>query len=263
MNGAWRCDSCEANNEADATECRLCHQVPGTASGTAARVQAAFVPTATTEPRPEFTESKHSQFRQRPRPATPRPPLGGTPPPPRRPAPVRPASGAGRAGPIVGMLVLATVVIIAFVVGLNRHGSSSDVASTPDVGSYGAPAPVPGGAESEAPSESPEPAGPPCPDAVARYLPDVGSGSILVAAYTSTRYTVTLCEADDGQLYYDGQLNGAPASNTTHISIPAQETSYGYTASNNGYTYEVTDAEEQLVHGGRVIEDFQLTRTGP
>lgn len=257
MNSAWRCDSCEANNEAGATKCRICHEVPGSATGAARQVADVFVQTRQTEPAPEYTESRHGQYRAPRMPVHPPMPIGGTPPRPTVtpiPRPVaRPKHGIG--GMVVGLLGVAAVAVVIIAAALNTHHQVAGAQSSPDPG-----VPPVSSESSVAPAV---PSGPPCPDAAATYLADGGVDSVLVVEYDSPRYTITLCEADDGQLYYDGQLKDSAPSHTTHISIPAEQTTSGYTASNNGYTYDIGSTEEQLIHGGQVIEEFPLTRTGP
>lgn len=257
MSSAWRCDSCEANNEAGATECRICHQVPGSATGAARQVADAFVQTRQTGPAPEYTESRHGQYR--PPPMRPPMPIGGTPPrPPVAPLPrpvARPKHGNG--GLVFGLIGVAAVAVVIIAAALSTHHQVAGGQAPSDPG-VAAPS-----SESSAPAVPPLPSGPPCPDAAATYLADSGADSVLIVEYDSPRYTITLCEADDGQLYYDGQLKDSAPSDTTHISIPAEQSTSGYTASNNGYTYEIGSTEEQLVHGGHVIEEFPLTRTGP
>jgi hypothetical protein len=155
---------------------------------------------------------------------------------------------------VFGLVGVAAVAVVIIATALNTHHEVAGGQSSSDAGVPAA------SSESSAPAE---PSGPPCPDAAATYLADGGTDSVLVVEYDSPRYTITLCEADDGLLYYDGQLKDAAPSDTTHISIPAEQSTSGYTASNNGYTYDISSTEEQLIHAGRVIEEFPLTRTGP
>lgn len=258
MSDAWRCDSCDTNNESGAIECRVCGLVPGSAAGTAQQVTEAFVPEMRSTPTPEFRESKHAEFRPHPPERVPVMP---------RLARTGPKAGNGTAI-FVGFVIVAMIaILIALGVGASNDysASSSSDSNSSDTGDV--PTPLPGsdgGTDTYDQTTEQQPGGPPCPDAAAEYLPDGGSNSVLVAAYTSAKYTITLCQADDGQLYYDGQVTGEPPSDTTHISIPAQQTSGGgYTASNNGYTYDIEGSFEQLIFGGTVVERFAITSTGP
>jgi len=103
----------------------------------------------------------------------------------------------------------------------------------------------------------------PCPPAPASWLPNDGSGAVLVAAYTTQRHVITVCRARSGQLYYDGQLKGAAVTNDTHISIPAEQTTMGFMARNNSYVYEISGTEIIVSRDGTVLSRSPLTRTAP
>jgi hypothetical protein len=49
----------------------------------------------------------------------------------------------------------------------------------------------------------------------------------------------------------------------THISIPAQQTSDGFIASNKGYVYQISGTQETVTNAGNQIEQLTLNRTGP
>lgn len=251
---AWVCDSCETNNLATATLCRVCDSPPGSASGQVSMVTPQAAPTVQHEKPPEFVESKHKRpFPQATRTITmtsttprrtrpPSPPRMPTPPP--RPSP-RP--GSSRTGRLVVWwltALLGVLVVIAYGPALARSLSAAGVSAS-------------------ARANTPRSTAPPCPSAVAMYLQDGGQNSTLVVSYTSDQFDVTLCMDNDGDLYYDGQAKDQPVSDQTHISIPATRTASGYRAYNNGYTYEIDPAEEILLNQGREIRQFALTRTGP
>jgi hypothetical protein len=251
---AWVCDSCETNNLATATVCRVCDSPAGSASGQVSMVTQQAAPTVQHEQPPEFVESKH----KRPVPQTPptitmtstTPRRTRPPAPPRRPAPPpRPAPrpGSSRAGRRVAWglaVLLGVLVVIAYGPSLARFLSAA-------------------GASASAGTTTPRSTAPPCPSAVAMYLRDGGQNSTLVVSYTSDQFDVTLCQDDDGDLYYDGQAKDQPVSDRTHISIPATRTASGYQAYNKRYTYEIDPTEETLRYQGSEISRFALTRTGP
>ena len=111
--------------------------------------------------------------------------------------------------------------------------------------------------------ESAAPTGPPCPAEVAQWLPGGGSGATLEAAFTTPKFTITLCRTTDDQLYYDGQVTGVPPTGETHISIPATRTPSGYVAQNGSYKYEIAGNEVFVTHGTENLARQPLTRTGP
>lgn len=271
---AWSCDYCETNNGPSNDVCRNCGGERETAGGAVPEQVRAGRPRATPE-RPVFVDSKHatapeevarpasSRVRStgaRPAPVEPLPPVpelfAPAPEPPRlpstpRPVPPRPVSprpvsprpsGGGRAARRV-----ATWGVVALTGALVVGNWDSIVGS------------LPGGGSSSPPAAS---AGTPCPAEAARWLPD-GGGAVLEAAYTTPKFTITLCWTAGGQLYYDGQVTGAPADTETHISIPAAPTATGYVAQNGTYRYEIAGAEVIVTHDGEYLSRESLTRTGP
>jgi hypothetical protein len=272
---AWSCDYCETNNGAGNELCRNCGEERAVAGGALpAQVDAAGRTPATPQ-RPVFVTSKHATASEgaaphrasRVRLTGPRPapaersgttpelvPLVGEPPPrlvstpPRVPPPppaARPRPGGGRTARRV-----STLAVLAIAGALVVGNWDSIVGLLPDADSWSSP-------RSDAPAE------PPCPAEVARWLPEGGSGAVLEAAFTTPKFTITLCQSTGGQLYYDGQVTGAPPTADTHISLAATRTPTGYVARNGSYEYEIAGEEVFVSHGNEPLSQQPLTRTGP
>jgi hypothetical protein len=238
---AWSCDSCHTNNYAADTECRVCGHTPGSATGAVQLVSHEAPPRRPAE-QVTFVQSKHAAQQQRstifltpPTPPTPTPP---------KPAPLapRPASRAKKPGwlTFVAFAVVAVAVII--------------------VGILASPAPP-----SAPPSANSPSASHPCPDNVAEYLPNSGSGAVLIGQYTDDyNHIVTICVIPStGQYYYDGQVRGQPVNNSTHISLPASQTGSGYVAMNGVYTYQITGTGLIVSKNGTPIRESKLTQIAP
>lgn len=106
------------------------------------------------------------------------------------------------------------------------------------------------------------PGGPPssggahaCPDRVAAA---VSGSATLVAAYETPKFLITLCRTADGQIHYDGQVKGKPASDEYHISLPAESTATGYLARNGVYTYEIRANHVIVSRRGEILLDSPL-----
>jgi hypothetical protein len=117
-------------------------------------------------------------------------------------------------------------------------------------------------ATTDAVTTSAAPAVVPCPDAVTRWFPESTANAALVALYDTDGYVVTVCRGGSGQLYYDGQQKDVAASSTTHIFLPAQETSTGFTAVNVDYRYRIDGPDLTLTHNGEVVRHWILSRVG-
>lgn len=110
------------------------------------------------------------------------------------------------------------------------------------------------------PSTSATPGEKPCPGDAARYLPG-GEGTALLVAQTE-KSLVTICRVPDGRIFYDGQARGQPASDETHIVLPAQASGDGFVAKNGDYTYQVGDGKLVVSVGSEVLSDEDLTTIG-
>jgi hypothetical protein len=107
----------------------------------------------------------------------------------------------------------------------------------------------------EAPGQTPGVAQP-CPAEAAAWLP--GQTGTLVARYQTTKHLITVCQATDGQFFYDGQIMGQPEGPDTHISLPAQASGDGYVAYNGAYTYQLTGGRIVVTNDGTVVLDELL-----
>jgi hypothetical protein len=256
---AWVCDSCESNNLAGATVCRVCQRKPGSATGTVRAVPAPVaLPPQQNTLQPTFGVSRHAAppkitLAPVPTPHVP-PPVRKPPPPVPKPVPPR-RSGPGYPRPPVrprpvrrvsGRQIWRTIKFVA--VGLLLLGVATNLGSWLD--------------DLNTPATAPPSTSPSCPAAVSSWLPG-GSEATLVAAYTTERHVITLCRDGSGQLYYDGQLRNSAATPDTHISIPAEQTSSGFVARNKNYVYEITATEVVVTIDGKERSRAPLTRTAP
>jgi hypothetical protein len=248
---AWVCDSCESNNVGGQTICWLCRRPQGSATG-----EVPVIPrTVESRPgptRPRLVEPKHTAS------PTDRPKITLTPPPtPRRePKPSRPkrpeAAPVAVRPPVSGRTVqraIVTLVLGAGIVGVlvNKEKLTALIPDSP------APGSTTNAQESRAG----------CPEAVAKWLPGGGSGSELVAKYNADKYVVTVCQNAGGQYYYDGQVRGVAASSKTHISLPATQTSSGFSARNKSYLYEISGSDLVLTNNGELVSHWVLTPVHP
>jgi hypothetical protein len=247
----WVCDSCNANNLPGSTTCRLCQEQAGSATGVVPTLPQAIPLSQRLEPPPVFGPSKHETIVLTPVPVI-RPPIPPRvvtrPPPPRPPAalprPVRRRpKGSGRA--VRRVIVLLVLIFGAVLVAGNWQ---KIVALAPSTG--------------QSPSAQ-EQAGIACPVAAAKWLPGDGAGALLVESFVTDRFVITLCRDSAGQLYYDGQLAGTAVDSSTHISIPAEQTSDGFIARNLTYVYDIVGTQETVANHGKVMSRLSLTRTGP
>jgi hypothetical protein len=245
---AWVCDSCDTNNLAQASVCRVCQREPGS---TPRQLSVDEIPVRQPTERPIFVDSKHSGP-PRPVPPPPEPayigltaaPARGSAPPPRE---VPRRTGHAITWLVVTVILVAILLVVVLTTNFQAvFGSGTPGQSTPDPGTEQA-------AAAQLPRSTP------CPEAVATWLP---SGAVLVAAYTTDRHVVTLCRDSSGQLYYDGQVKGAPASSQTHISLRATATATGFVAYNKGYSYEITGSELIVTNNGTEILRATLNRQG-
>ncbi|HEU5470846.1 MAG TPA: hypothetical protein VFV67_09350 [Actinophytocola sp.] len=250
---AWTCDSCDSNNMAGAAVCRLCKRAPGSTAGSAQpqnhRISAEFGPPTERMPRVPAAPPERVDITLTPT-AT-----GSGPAPARR-------SGSGRWALRILLLLALGVLMIALtgncqeLSSLLSDGQRSDV---PDPAATVSETPT----ETEAPRAPGASSAPACPEDVATWLPGSGQSAALVAAYTTDRFTITLCRDEFGQLYYDGQITGEEVSSDTHISIPADETADGFIARNGSYVYEISGLEILITRAGEEIARWELTPNQP
>jgi hypothetical protein len=272
--GNWRCSTCNTMNAPGKTGCRNC----------------AGLRTAPAEPPPPSGSSHTRVIRPEHRsggggtvrfsgseaPRTPRTPGPGTDPAPpavRRPAaygsavppsrsadaptppgfvlpspaaedPPGPGSRPQRRKLLIG--VLAAMAVLA----AGGFGVAEWVRSGPATGADGSPA-------ATAPPTAPDAA--PCPARVAASLPGDGAASVLVAAYTTDRFLVTLCRAADGTVYYDGQARNRTPSSATRITLPATLVSGCWLAVNHAFAYRVGDGRLTVEENGGTLYSGALT----
>jgi hypothetical protein len=244
----WVCDSCETNNFAQDSVCRMCQRVPGSVTGEVQIVQHPQQWSQLQE-QPKFIESKHAVterpvFSLMPTPAPVRP-AKPPPPAPRPPAPVLPVARP----PVVRRRKSkkALWVVGAVIVGLGIIGNLTDT----------------GGGGSDSGSGSSTLSQTACPAAAATWLPAGGSGSALVVQYETEKHVVTLCRDKSGMLWYDGLVKGAEVTPSNHISLLASPTPSGFIAHNKGYTYDISGSELTLTNNGKLVARYQLTQVAP
>jgi hypothetical protein len=250
--GVWRCDSCHVNNDLDAATCRFCGRTAGGTTGEVSVVTHQPLPEVRRQ-QPNFVQSRYDRPTitlappAPPRPSPPpvktvvtRPALPpalparpGRPPTPPRPA-RRPRSRTRRRTAKKGSgCALLAVGVVAVGVGLSLIGGRT----------------------------TPTTVATPCPQAVARWLPLGSVNSTLVASYETPLHFVTICQDGAGQLYYDGQGRGKPATDEFHISLRATRTPTGFEADNGGYRYLIDGAELVVTENGAGIGRWPLTAT--
>lgn len=247
----WVCDSCETHNLTNATVCRTCQRPPGSVTGTVRAVPPPTRLMRRQEAPPVFGESKHAKISLTPVPVRPSPPPVASSParpyvPPYVPAPPLPVRRPRRPGTgwrVVKLLLSGTAILL---LAANCH---TLIGLIPAAGS--------------APGTQAAPTGVPCPSVAAMWLPGGGAGSVLIDGYTANQFVITICRDSTGQLYYDGQIANQAVTSDTHISIPAQQTSDGFVATNKGYVYQISGTQETVTNAGKPLEVLSLNRTGP
>ncbi|MEQ0560560.1 hypothetical protein ABJI51_15850 [Amycolatopsis sp. NEAU-NG30] len=200
-----------------------------------------------TEAKPRFVASKHGPESRPVITLTPVPPKPAS--APRRPAPSPPRSALARpllprrATKAGAKVLLGFLGLVLLAVSVDRLGTLVPEASTSGQG-----------------TSATEPS---CPGGVAQWLPNAGSGTILIAQYDTGQHVVTICRDSRGQYHYDGQLKGKPATSETHISLAASKTATGFQARNAGYLYEIDGPDLRLTKYGKPIQSWRLTRLTP
>ncbi|WP_405948699.1 hypothetical protein OG588_21390 [Streptomyces prunicolor] len=105
-------------------------------------------------------------------------------------------------------------------------------------------------------------AGPPCPDEVTARIPD-GTGATLLHTYTTESNLIRLCKTTSGQIYYDGTWLHPDATHKASeaVTVPAEATTDGYQAANQGYLY-VIKGEWVIIHQPKgATKKYRLTET--
>lgn len=235
----WSCDSCHTNNYAQQSVCRVCGREAGSATGELALPD--HRPLAiSAEETVAFVESRHAKP-ERPTIALAPPPPVRPPSPPKTPPKTpsrtpRPYVARRRKRRVVPWLVLGVFGLVTFIYG------NSFLAYL--------------GSQLRQPAQTS--AATPCPSEAARWLP--GSGAGLVAKYDTGKHTVTICVDSDGAYHYDGRINdGKPTTADNHISLSADRTSHGFTASNGDYHYEISGLDLTVRYRTKIIGQEHLT----
>jgi hypothetical protein len=251
----WVCDSCETNNYAQDSKCRICARPPGSVTGEVKAVARPrdWTPQARTPVK--FTQSKYTALERpqltlaptapvKPTPP-PKPPTPSKPPPPPKPVYVPPTYTPPRRRRRGGIGV-GKVLLWLFLGGVGL-AFVRDLVGSVDLSS-----------PSTSSSDSGSTSGTACPTAVAKWLP---ASATLIAQYETDEHQVTLCqESSSGQVWYDGQVKGAAVNQNTHISLRATRTSNGYTAVNKNYVYEVTGTQLVVTISGKRQPAKHLTK---
>lgn len=168
-----------------------------------------------------------------PPPPAPAPPY--TPPPytpPYRPPSYRPPTKRTSKGKSCGLGCLG-VFAVMFLLPLMSGGC--DALMTPDSDDSGS-----GGTTSTAAS---------CPGRIAEAIPS-GDGAELVKAFRTKNKQITLCRTSGGRLYYYGEFSD---HREPGIAMRAKETSDGYEARNDPYSYRIDGDAVTIYRDGNRI----------
>ncbi|ATY09094.1 hypothetical protein CU254_00280 [Amycolatopsis sp. AA4] len=237
----WSCDSCHTNNYAQQSTCRVCGREAGSATGELALPD--HRPLAiSAEETVAFVESKHTEAERPTIALAPKPPPPMRPPPPKAlPKPPsctpRPYVRRRRKRRVFPWVMLGVFGFLALVYGSDFLANLGSQLRQPPQTSATAP----------------------CPAEAAQWLPDSGAGASLVARYDTGKHLVTICVGSDGSYRYNGQIKGKPVTAENHVSLPADKTSAGFTASNGDYHYEISGLDLTVRYRDRVIGREQLT----
>ncbi|WP_079430779.1 MULTISPECIES: hypothetical protein [Streptomyces] len=88
-----------------------------------------------------------------------------------------------------------------------------------------------------------------CPDRIARAIP-AGDGAELVKAFRTENKQITLCRTSGGGLYYYGEFSD---QREPGIAMPAQETTGGFEARNDPYSYRIDGDTVTVYQDGKRI----------
>jgi hypothetical protein len=208
MSESWNCVACYAANAATASSCGICGR--------------SFAPA---DPFDAWAESAGTVTAERPTAVRPvRPPVDDSPLVTtlnQRPLVARPS----RSGKWFSRLVILAVIGVgAFA---TRHFWLDPLRSEPSQESLQTPATSGSGIT---------PSNAPCPASVADTIPaGGGAGATLVETHETSGYTITICSSF-GRLYYYGVSLASPGLS---ITLPAERSGSGFTATNHAFTYHV------------------------
>ncbi|WP_253773919.1 hypothetical protein [Goodfellowiella coeruleoviolacea] len=102
-----------------------------------------------------------------------------------------------------------------------------------------------------------------CPSDVTRYFAPGAEDAVLVEAYHTASFVVTICQDASGALHYDGRKRGLPVTPRTHIALPAQKDPFGHVARNGTFEYRMTGSRLVVTNSGRVLVDEAATLISP
>lgn len=99
-----------------------------------------------------------------------------------------------------------------------------------------------------------------CPDRIAEAIP-AGHGAELVKAFRTENKQITLCRTSGGGLYYYGEFSD---QREPGIAMPAEETSSGFEARNDPYSYRI-DGDTVTVYrdGNRIGRETLIPEPSP
>ena len=86
---------------------------------------------------------------------------------------------------------------------------------------------------------------------------------MLVAAYRTASFDVTICQDGNGALHYDGRKRGRPVTPDSHIVLRAEPGPSGYVARNGPTEYRVTASRLLVTGSGTVFVDESATPYSP
>jgi hypothetical protein len=89
----------------------------------------------------------------------------------------------------------------------------------------------------------------PCPSRIAEAIPS-GDGAELVKAFRTKNKQITLCRTSGGSLYYYGEFSD---HREPGIAMPAEETSDGFEARNDPYSYRIEGDTVTIYRDGNRI----------
>ncbi|MGW0391762.1 hypothetical protein ACWDYJ_12880 [Streptomyces sp. NPDC003042] len=88
-----------------------------------------------------------------------------------------------------------------------------------------------------------------CPGRIAEAIP-AGDGAELVKAFRTENKQITLCRTSGGRLYYYGEFSD---HREPGIAMPAEETTSGFEARNDPYSYRIDGDTVTIYRDGNRI----------